>query len=314
MDTPRCRPPSRWRRLRRRLGLLALGALLAPASRAELLLDAAPTADGAWVTVGARGTVRRSADGGMTWQSITAVPYTTYTAVAFAPQSPDRGWAAGHGGIILGTTDAGRTWSIAYRAEETDTSFLDVLALSADHVLAVGAFGLCLESTDAGATWTPRVLLDEDMHLNRLSQAGDGTLYLAGEAGTLLRSTDRGLSWSSIATDYEGSFYGVLPLEGAVVLAYGQRGTVFRSIDRGDNWTAIPTDSTALLQTGLRLPDGTILLAGQARTLLISRDEGLTFTAAPAPPAAAIAELSATANPPRVLAFGEADVVLLPPP
>ncbi|MES2693446.1 MAG: YCF48-related protein, partial [Verrucomicrobiota bacterium] len=219
-----------------------------------LLLDAAFTAD-ALIAVGERGTILRSTDQAATFQPIASPTPTTLTAVSFAPAS-SLGWAVGHDALILATTDAGKTWSRQYQGENIQDSFLDVLALDAQRVLAVGAYGLCVVTIDAGKTWARRKLSDDDYHLNRLSRGPTGTLYLAGEHGTLLRSTDAGATWSKIPTPYEGSFYGILPLTERAILAYGLRGHAYRSIDDGATWTQIPTPSPVLLATAAQLgPD-----------------------------------------------------------
>ena len=41
----------------------------------------------------------------------------------------------------------------------------------------------------------------------------DGTMYIAAEAGSFYRSDDGGENWITLATPYEGSYFGVLALE-----------------------------------------------------------------------------------------------------
>lgn len=156
--------------------------------------------------------------------------------------------------------------------------------------------------------------MEEDLHLNRLTRADDGTLYLAGEAGTLLRSTDEGESWKDIATDYPGSFFGVLTLSDGVVIAYGLRGTLYRSEDRGDSWEELPVVQPVILQAAAASPGGRLIMAGgQARTLLISRDGGQSFALSPRPSPTAVAKILPL-NDGTWLAFGEGGVSRLPLP
>jgi photosystem II stability/assembly factor-like uncharacterized protein len=298
--------------------LLALAWGVAVATAAPpprpLLLDAAVTAEGAIVAVGGRGVIQRSTDAGRTWQGATGLPYTTFTGVSFAPDQPARGWVVGHEDVILATTDAGRTWIHARAASDLERSFLDVLALDARRIIAVGAFGLYLSSRDGGQTWRARSILEEDLHLNQLTRADDGTLYLAGEAGTLLRSTDDGDTWEDIATAYPGSFFGVLPLPDGGLIAHGLRGTLYHSTDRGDTWEELPVRQPVILQSAAASPSGRlILVGGQARMLLVSRDGGHTFTLSPQPPQTALAKILRL--PDGVwLGFGEGGVTRLPLP
>lgn len=244
--------------------------------RGPLLLDAA-TAGYAIVTVGERGLVQRSTDGGSTWETIESGVPRTLCAVSFADDRT--GWAAGHGALILRTSDGGKSWQHQFTGEDEESPFLDIIALSGGHVIAVGAFGMYYESHDDGATWEQRWVLEEDAHINRISQAPDGTLWMAGEFGTLLRSTDNAETWETLSTGEDGSLYGVLPLTNGDLLAYGLRGRIYFSTDDGETWRHSTTPGTGLIMTGIELSSAkTILVAGQGRTLWTSRDNGRTFT------------------------------------
>jgi photosystem II stability/assembly factor-like uncharacterized protein len=254
-------------------GLAAVWASAAPSG--PLLLDAAHAGHDVIVAVGERGTVLRWSAEQPEWRRMQAPETPTLCGVTFADR--ERGWAVGHGGVVLGTTDGGVSWQIVYRDHDPETSFLDVLALDAQRVIAIGGFGMYLETRDAGRTWQARRILEEDTHLNRLSRTPRGSLFIAGEAGTLLRSRDEGHSWEALETANDASFYGVLPLSEGSLLAYGLRGRVYRSDDNGDSWHAVETPTEGLLLTGVQLDDGAIVLGGQARTAIASRDGGRTF-------------------------------------
>jgi photosystem II stability/assembly factor-like uncharacterized protein len=286
-------------------------AALRPADVAPrmLLLDAA-TADDALVAVGERGAILRSIDAGRSWQTVPSPARATLTAVAFAPSPSTRGWAVGHDALILATPDAGRTWTKQFQGDNLADSFLDVLALDVNHVLAVGAYALCVETRDAGKTWHRRKLADEDYHFNRIVRGPTGTLYIAGEHGTLLRSPDDGRVWEQLRVPYEGSFYGVLPLDAHTLLVHGLRGHVYRSTDDGATWTQVPTPAPALLATSVRLRDNTIVLGGNARTLLASRDGGATLAPAADSLAGAVSEIVELSDG-RLLTVGEAGASVL---
>jgi len=316
-----------WLRLRP-TGLLALGLVAAPLFAADqpaaipiaaprmLLLDGARVAD-TLIAVGERGTILRTSDEAATWQRVASPTFATLTGVSFSPRAPAqgtlRGWAVGHDAVILVTHDAGRTWALQHQGEAQQDSFLDVLALTAESAIAVGAYGLYRSTADGGKTWERRRLGPEDSHFNRLTQGPSGTLYLAGEAGTILRSTDQGATWSPRRTSYQGSFYGILPLTERTLVAHGLRGRIFRSEDDGTTWREVASPAPALLATGLRTQRGDVVLAGQGRTLWVSRDQGVTFSPTLRPPGTATAELLALSDG-RLLALGEAGATVLPAP
>lgn len=67
-------------------------------------------------------------------------------------------------------------------------------------LIAVGLRGHAFRSTDEGQNWQA-IALPSEATLNSAFSADDGTLYLTGNAGTLLKSTDDGLTFSKVATE-----------------------------------------------------------------------------------------------------------------
>lgn len=275
-------------------------AKIAPLAARALLLDVAAV-DELLVAVGERGHILRSTDGGASWEQQPAPLSAGLTAVYFLDAK--RGWVVGHDESILRTVDGGRTWERVQFLPERRQPLLDVWFGDADNGLAVGAYGTVYASGDGGRTWelmpftpappagvraaaAPGSRSDEyeedlgigsDPHLNAIVRAADGTLFLGAETGRLFRSDDAGASWQELASPYEGSFYGLLPLAEGGLLAFGLRGNLFRSDDRGTTWRTLESGTTAMLTSATRLDDGRIVIAGLAGVLLVSRDGGQTF-------------------------------------
>ena len=278
-----------------------------------LLLDGAVTGSDV-IVVGERGNILRSGDRGRSWQAAVLSVRAPLTAISFAPGEPGTSaWAVGHDAMILVSHDAGRTWSVQFQGANLQESFLDVLALDSRHIIAVGADALYVESRDGGTTWTRRKIGEADRHFNRLTRGPAGTLYLAGERGTLLRSTDNGANWIQLTLPYEGSLYGVLPLDKRTLLAYGLSDRIYRSVDDGATWQPIKTPKSVLLATAVQLRGGIIVLAGTAGTLLVSRDGGKSFSPLMESPTKGIARLLEVPGG-DLLALGESGATLLPRP
>ncbi len=278
-----------------------------PAARA-LLLDAT-TVGPALIAVGERGHIIRSTDSGQTWQLLASPTRATLTGISFADNN--QGWIVGHDGIILATHDGGNTWTL--QLNNTALSFLDVLALDPRHAVAIGAFGSLFTTDDGGTTWTQRKALEEDLHLNRVTAAADGTVFIAGERGTLLRTTRNLETFTATPPGYEGSFFGVLPLGPHTAITYGLRGHVYRSEDAELSWKPVALETPALIMTAAKLKSGTIILAGQARAFFVSTDEGRTFRPWQPGLTTAVAELLEAPDG-TLLAFGEVGVTRLPRP
>ena len=149
---------------------------------------------------------------------------------------------------------------------------------------ALGAYSVFLHTRDGGATWeahSDRLDNPDKYHLYAMARSSAGTLLVAGEAGTLLRSIDDGDTWERIATPYPGSFFGaVAPADGSLLI-FGLRGNVFRSTDEGASWTAVATGDNSTLMCGTANDDGSVVLAGAAGAVLYSSDSGATFSIVP---------------------------------
>lgn len=246
----------------------------APLAVHSLLLDCA-LADRAVVVVGERGHVLVSENGGIAWTQMRVPTRATLTGVFFNDRNS--GWAVGHDQVILKTTDGGKSWKQVYGNPEAESPLLDVWFADSRKGFAVGAYGLFLETTDGGDTWSSRYISQDDWHLNHITGSAGGRLYIAAESGTIYRSDDKGKSWVSLPSPYEGSFFGTLPLSDNTLLLFGLRGNLFRSEDAGNSWTKIRTGTEATLSEGLRLSDGTIIIVGLGGIILVSRDQGSSF-------------------------------------
>lgn len=249
--------------------------VMAPLASKSLMLDAVAL-DDRLVAVGERGHILISKDGGSSWQQIEVPTRAMLTAVAFMDNQV--GVAVGHDSVILRTTDGGDTWKMVYSAPEDEAPFFDVWFADSDNGVAIGAYGSHYRTVDGGLTWNFELIGDTDWHLHQIARAENGKLYLAAEAGFAYRSDNDGETWVELPTPYEGSFFGVLPLEGDTVLLYGLRGHLFRSEDAGETWTEITTNTVAMLTTGIRLSEGTIIIAGLGGTVLVSSDGGRNFS------------------------------------
>lgn len=281
------------------------------------------------VAAGERGTILYSDDAGASWRQASVPVSVSLTALQFVDAR--QGWAVGHQGVVLHSADGGATWSkqldgiqlaaLALKAagaitgpeqaraqadaqhlvdDGPDKPFLDVYFENARSGYVLGAYNLLFRTVDGGASWQPwqgHVANPKGLHLYGM-RGSAGALYLAGEQGLLLRSTDQGSSFNALATPYKGSYFGLLAVRDGALVAYGLRGNAWWSGDQGASWSKIDTGVQASLAGGAELADGTLALVSQGGDLLLSRDHGRSFAAhsggtlPPALPLAAVAQAS----------------------
>ncbi|WP_249674730.1 WD40/YVTN/BNR-like repeat-containing protein [Pseudomonas abieticivorans] len=233
----------------------------------------------ALVGVGLHGLIQRSLDNGKTWEQVPSPVASDLVQVRFSDarngwivghdcvvlHSSDGGasWAVQMDGRQLlglldtvygqraaqGDQDAAdmvrevkRAMGSSATADVLPAPLLDVLFDAQGHGFAVGAFGMILHSDDAGKTWQPWIERADNprrMHLYGLAQR-DGTFYISGEQGLLLRLDAQQQRFVAIETPYTGTYFGVAALD-HLLLAYGLRGTLYASRDEGQNWQAVDT-------------------------------------------------------------------------
>jgi photosystem II stability/assembly factor-like uncharacterized protein len=308
-------------------------AVIAPLAVRSLLLDVAWAGPRA-VAVGERGHILHSDDAGRTWTQPPAPASANLTAVCFADEK--NGWAVGHVETILRTRDGGGSWELVHFEPANPQPLLDVACADSERGVAVGAYGVVYVTTDGGAVWSQvpfepeplpgaekvepapddmeaEVDLGFEFHLNAIARGPAGRMYVGAEAGRLFRSDDDGASWRELPSPYDGSFHGVLALDGDAVLAFGLRGNLFRSEDGGATWAAIPTGTTALLAAGARIDEGTVVVAGTAGVILVSRDGGRSFELSQQDDRRAVAAVAPSGDGGLIVA-GEGGVRRLPLP
>lgn len=300
-----------------------------PATRAQqaVLLNVAQAGQ-RLVAVGERGLVLRSDDEGRHWTQSPAPVSVTLSKSYFV--SAQTGWATGHSGVILRTDDGGQSWTrqldgieaarlavAAYPADSPDPAlraqaaaarqlqqdgadkpFFDILFTDARNGFAIGAYGLIFRTEDGGTHWTPWMAhLDnpQGLHLYGMAKSA-GALFIAGEQGLLLRSTDGGQQFHSVATPYKGSYFGIVALSGGDLYLYGLRGNLYRSSDQGKSWSKIEAPSQASFSAGLALSDSEALFANQAGQAFTSRHQAAALQAVPALALAPTTSIARTAD------------------
>lgn len=234
------------------------------------------------VSVGDRGVVMLSDDGGANYRQAASVPISsTLTSVSFVDAK--RGWAVGHWGAILSTSDGGEHWAQQRLDVQNDRPLFSVHFFDAKQGVAVGLWSLVLTTDDGGKTWVQQELVPPvgasraDANLLHLFADRKGRLYAAAERGFVLSSDDRGHTWRYMSTGYKGSFWSGLALDDGSLLVGGQRGSVYRSQDEGRNWRRIDLGGAKGSITGFAARADKVLVVGLDGLQGQSTDGGAHF-------------------------------------
>ena len=214
---------------------------------------------------------------------------------------------------LLVTDDGGQSWR---KISHPIVTGLRSMIRHGHALYLVGEYGLLAVSVDCGLTWTS-LAVGTSACLFDIVRVPDGTWWIAGDQGVILRSTD-GLSYDQVAVEAAGrslalavvdnvvhvlgfdgrlriwdgsSFHTVVvddesPLCDLIVtragtwVVVGDNGMVFRSADRGATWSVVPLATGSSLESVIETPRG-IVVVGDDSTLLISDDDARSFTEVP---------------------------------
>ncbi len=226
---------------------------------------------------GTRGTFARTTDGGQTWQAgtVPAADSLQFRDVHAVDARTAYLLSAGSGdqSRLYKTTDGGATWTLQFTNPEPEGFFDCMDFWDADHGIAfsdaVDGVFLLITTADGGATWTrvpAEALPPADAGEGSFAASGtclvavgDSTAYVgtgAGRAARILRTPDRGATWTVVETPLVGG----TPTAGIATLA-------FRDAQHG-----------AALGGEIAAPDSF------ASNVIVTADGGVTWSLAGRPP------------------------------
>ncbi len=313
----------------------------------KVVLIAVTNAGQRLVAVGVHGVIVYSDDSGQSWAQAKVPVDVTLTAVRFA--NAQDGWAVGHYGVVLHTTDGGLTWqkqldgnqvnqmtmaaaqaavaandpslgtprAIAradhFMAGGPENPFLSLIATDANNVTVFGAYRMTFKSTDGGKDWVDWSLhVGDAISHNLYDVTRVGTdIFLVGEAGSVYRSTDNGMTFPAVTVPAQSTLFAVLPTGDGGVFTFGVAGLAFRSADAGKTWQPVNFDTQSNLTAGVVLSSGAIIVGNEAGAIGISTDHAQTFSPLPGFQPMEIFGL-VQAPDGDVVAVGSAGVIIIP--
>lgn len=152
--------------------------------------------------VGTNGAILKTIDGGNNWISNSIDRNEWLTSIYFL--SKDKGFIVGTNAIVISTTNGGSSWQYSYLPYNLNFSeifFIDemtgwIVGGTADED------GIILKTTDGGNSWVP-LLTGFFSSLSGVKFKSNDLGYAVARNGTFLRTTNGGTSWSSeVITSY----------------------------------------------------------------------------------------------------------------
>jgi photosystem II stability/assembly factor-like uncharacterized protein len=243
----------------------------------------------AWLTVAAIAMAGTASAEGTLSTVLVGTPHQSLFATSF---DGEHGTAVGADGEIEVTQDGGKTW----KTEQGPTLIaLTAVAVKGSRRIILGQMGE-LYVDDGSGKWR-RAQTDTTERMLGASLNASGIALAVGSFGTLLRSTDGGETWKSVAPewkalvgnseeladDFAPTLYGVTIDDQGVAVVVGEMSTVLRSEDSGVTWRIVlggasqGTDRAPTLFGITMRTDGIGYAVGQTGIILQTSDHGRTW-------------------------------------
>jgi photosystem II stability/assembly factor-like uncharacterized protein len=172
-------------------------------------------------------------------------PSETLVTLALDWFNPNVLYAGTTAGDILKSSDGGRSWANIFQVND-EISVIEVSNRDS-RVILVGTEDKGLwRSSDSGATWQE---FEDELkkefkgsdEVYSFAQTRDGSTLLMNTKYGILRSTDAGLSWESVALISSGRDLRVWSMgidpEDENLIYYGTQGTFYSTVVGGGSWT-----------------------------------------------------------------------------
>jgi photosystem II stability/assembly factor-like uncharacterized protein len=264
-----------------------------------LLTDVTFIDDTYGIAVGTKGFIKKTTNGGVSWQVESLHPYKDLKGVSYF--NTDNILIAGSDSLLLRSTDTCQTWTSTATGFITQNAF-GITMTSPTNGFAYGNLSL-LKTTDGGSTWAQSgtysnvyscsaVNIDTAFFglLSNFGYTLDGGASYAtpmtatniqralhffnGNEGVrvthwghIFTTSDRGTSWIQ-RINLSNDMFGLTFIDDTTGYCVGDNGYIYKSINRGVSWFQIESPTMRSLHAVWFTPDGTGYIVGNDGVIL----------------------------------------------
>lgn len=173
-----------------------------------------------------------------------------------------------------------RTWIAQTSPISADLN--EIFCVDNEHCFTVGksqaSRATIITTSDGGDTWVDRSSDVTTAELTAVYFINQTTGIAVGKTGTIIRTTDEGLTWSLIPSPLQSNLEGVWFVDDLVGVAVGASGTVLRTEDGGLTWNSISIGTTDQLNAIYFINATTGYVVGNNGLIYKTEDAGATWT------------------------------------
>lgn len=144
--------------------------------------------------------------------------------------------------------------------------------------LAVGEQGTVLSRGETDIVFSES-LSGKTANLRTIASYSPEVAYAAGDAGTVIKSTDAGETWESLSCGTMNDLQGMDFINDYTGIVVGKNAEIRTTNDSGITWTArtAPIDNTIALSDVMYADENTLYAVGEQGTIIKSIDGGVTW-------------------------------------
>ena len=183
--------------------------------------------------------------------------------------------AVGNNGTIVRSIDMGNSWSVIPTGTASNLYSVDFNGF----FYAAGDNGTVLLSP-TGAVWNVIPIgTGRNLRAIGINPGNAGNIIVAGEKGTIFRSTNSGLNWQNVSLpDTTISFTDIskkgLYFSSNILCLVGSGGKIYKSTDNGATWIQKTSGTTSNLRSIYFQTTDSVAVAGDNGTIKVSSNGG----------------------------------------
>ncbi len=196
---------------------------------------------------GMNGYVLKTTNGGDNWNTITTASSNYLYSICF-PDDNDTGWACGRLGTIEKTDNGGINWytQSTGTSQHLNSIYVDNFGFPVTNIgWCVGTGGTILS---AGLVWVAQFSPTSN-DLNSVFPITYENVFIAGNAGTILETTNSGTNWFAKTSGTSEDLKCIYFTNSSTGFVCGTNGTIKISTDGGDVWSDQTSGTTSTLNS-----------------------------------------------------------------
>ena len=238
---------------------------------------------------GNSGLVMKSTNAGVNWSTVSS-PSGNPNRTIFALDASTV-FTGSTNGTIYKSTNGGTSWTPIVTGS-TSSIIFGIYFFNSNTGIVSGGSGYVRYTTNGGSTWNIPPVSTTATETRIFARKNPDEIYLLGDAYNIFRSTDYGVSWSTIPYQYSGQVIGLasntMDISANTWVVGGVNGLLNLSTNSGSNWTGISTVLTDYNVFDVGYVPGTQKIwtvgntaSGRNNSILYSTNNGATFQVQP---------------------------------